>query len=772
MNVSVWNVIKVFGAVWLGSIGYGAYVAMTPPLCGGEDAEAAFVRTYGVSCLRPLFPSSEPVDVYLYGSVFEMSKSKWATKNGYAELQRAPLWNKTGVDILEAFDVDVPLPLLEYDHLREEARFNGSLWIHAIVVRAGTTPDPTKTARATNPRPGVAKDRHARHYSRVDMLHASARLTRHLPPVRVKYTNLFKAATENSNSNDESAASSSLDQDEEDAFRTVSVRMPLIGTTFNIDVSGALAWTGLAFVLPSFSPPSLALALPRHAAFTIAGPWLVGQKRKLDALKKEHEENMHRKELNAKEKFLKQKGGSVTHLRPSVSIRFVHDDGVFASDGVSPPLYQKYFTPETGRHKGQLRVRTERYPLVANERGRDTKYVSPLYIDDTMTLRRNYRELSMNESLPNPVVKLEWAPISRIHYSALKTVEESTNLYTQGPMGLSERDIDDVKWMFARRPLHILVLMQVISMTQMLLSTLAFKNDIAFFKGLSDYTGLSSRSMVTDAIHSVVIFLYVYDYENASRILLFQLGAGALIAMWKVKKRLRLRFTFAYFLPWVVAETAPSNENNEQERVEREAKTDEIDMQGMRYLKYVFYPLSIGWGLYCLYNYRYKSWWSWLISSLADFAYTFGFINMCPQIFVNYKMKSVAHMPWRVMIYKFFNTFIDDVFAFVIMKDHMSAKHRWMTLRDDFIFFIFLYQRYLYPVDKKRADEYGFVYSDEGKTGESARDKVVGEEEKASPDDAKPDEEVLGDLKTDSGKSGASTGLRKRRAQSKGGRVD
>ena len=76
-----------------------------------------------------------------------------------------------------------------------------------------------------------------------------------------------------------------------------------------------------------------------------------------------------------------------------------------------------------------------------------------------------------------------------------------------------------------------------------------------------------------------------------------------------------------------------------------------------------------------LYYYRYKSERSWLISSLADFAYTFGFINMCPQIFVNYKMKSVAHMPWRVMVYKFFNTFIDDVFAFVIMKDHMSAKH-------------------------------------------------------------------------------------------------
>ena len=55
------------------------------------------------------------------------------------------------------------------------------------------------------------------------------------------------------------------------------------------------------------------------------------------------------------------------------------------------------------------------------------------------------------------------------------------------------------------------------------------------------------------------------------------------------------------------------------------------------------------------------------------------FINMTPQIFINYKLKSVAHMPWRVLAYKAFNTFIDDVFAFVLMKEHMSAKHRWMV---------------------------------------------------------------------------------------------
>jgi hypothetical protein len=83
---------------------------------------------------------------------------------------------------------------------------------------------------------------------------------------------------------------------------------------------------------------------------------------------------------------------------------------------------------------------------------------------------------------------------------------------------------------------------------------------------------------------------------------------------------------------------------------------------------------------------------------------------MMPQIFINWKLKSVAHMPWRVLVYKAFNTFIDDVFAFWLMADHMTKKHRYMTLRDDLIFFIFLYQLYLYPVDSARPDEYGFTY--------------------------------------------------------------
>ena len=60
-----------------------------------------------------------------------------------------------------------------------------------------------------------------------------------------------------------------------------------------------------------------------------------------------------------------------------------------------------------------------------------------------------------------------------------------------------------------------------------------------------------------------------------------------------------------------------------------------------------------------------------------------GFIMMTPQLFINYKLKSVAHLPWRMMTYKALNTFIDDLFAFVIK---MPTLYRLGCFRDGKLF--------------------------------------------------------------------------------------
>ncbi len=77
------------------------------------------------------------------------------------------------------------------------------------------------------------------------------------------------------------------------------------------------------------------------------------------------------------------------------------------------------------------------------------------------------------------------------------------------------------------------------------------------------------------------------------------------------------------------------------------------------------------------------------------------------QLYINWKLKSVAHLPWRQMTYKFLNTIIDDLFAFVIK---MPLLHRLSVFRDDLVFAVYIYQRWAYRIDRKRANEFGHAF--------------------------------------------------------------
>ncbi|CAN0046822.1 unnamed protein product [Ectocarpus fasciculatus] len=89
---------------------------------------------------------------------------------------------------------------------------------------------------------------------------------------------------------------------------------------------------------------------------------------------------------------------------------------------------------------------------------------------------------------------------------------------------------------------------------------------------------------------------------------------------------------------------------------------------------------------------------------IQAFVYTFGFVLMTPQLYINYKLKSVAHLPWRFLCYRSLNTVIDDLFAFVI---RMPTMHRLSCFRDDVVFVVYLYQRWIYPVDENRPQDRG-----------------------------------------------------------------
>lgn len=91
-----------------------------------------------------------------------------------------------------------------------------------------------------------------------------------------------------------------------------------------------------------------------------------------------------------------------------------------------------------------------------------------------------------------------------------------------------------------------------------------------------------------------------------------------------------------------------------------------------------------------------------------------------------------------MLTYKFLNTFIDDIFAFVIK---MPLLYRLGCFRDDIVFLVYLYQRYKYRVDYKRQNEYGFsgddinkLNSDQSQPQEADQQKSIKSDEETKKD--------------------------------------
>jgi len=260
--------------------------------------------------------------------------------------------------------------------------------------------------------------------------------------------------------------------------------------------------------------------------------------------------------------------------------------------------------------------------------------------------------------------------------------------------GNSEDGVDILREMLIETNIYILIITGFVSIFHFIFDILAFKNDITFHRDRKSMEGLSKRTMIINALFQFVILLYLLDNETSNMVLLSN-SVGLVIELWKIQKS--IHFTF-------FDKNGQLNFQWNDTKSHFKSQTMIYDEIATSHLGFVTMPLVIGYGIYSLLYQKHKCWYSWILNSLVGFIYMFGFITMTPQLFINYKLKSVAHLNWRTMTYKSINTFIDDLFAFIIK---MPLMHRLACFRDDVIFFIFLYQRHKYRTDFTRINEYG-----------------------------------------------------------------
>mmetsp|Transcript_21935 Transcript_21935/g.35550 ORF Transcript_21935/g.35550 Transcript_21935/m.35550 type:complete len:375 (+) Transcript_21935:1125-2249(+) len=323
-------------------------------------------------------------------------------------------------------------------------------------------------------------------------------------------------------------------------------------------------------------------------------------------------------------------------------------------------------------------------------------------------LLRNYL-VPVNHSLPAVNLTLTVAPLSMWRWQVMEQMDKT--FQSQRAMGTAgENDADEMKRVLLEGNPYLLVLTGVVSMFHTVFDMLAFKNDIGFWKQNKSMEGLSARTIIFNAACQFIIFFYLLD-NDTSWMILMSSGIGLLIEIWKITKAMDVSVSGRF--PFVHVKDKHGYQKSDT------AKHDEV---AMRYLAYALYPLV---GCYAVYSVMYnehKGWYSFVLTTLVGAVYLFGFITMCPQLYINYKLKSVAHLPWRQMTYKFLNTIIDDLFAFVIK---MPLMHRLSVFRDDIVFLIMLYQRWIYKVDKSRVNEFGFS----GEAPPGAGEAVAGAEE-------------------------------------------
>ncbi|KAG5528698.1 hypothetical protein RHGRI_029389 [Rhododendron griersonianum] len=351
-------------------------------------------------------------------------------------------------------------------------------------------------------------------------------------------------------------------------------------------------------------------------------------------------------------------------------------------------------------------------PVYLNIELKTGNYYPTIFFNEFWLLRDKL--IMINDTITELSLNLEVGPISMTKWQLFQQIDQSFQIHrSYGSM--LEGEADELKRVFLEGNPYLLVITMVVSIFHSIFDFLAFKNDIQFWNKNKSMEGLSAKTVVVSFICQFIVFLYLLD-NDTSWMILASSGVGCCIEFWKIGKAMHIEIDRSGKVPMLRFRDRESYAGN---------KTKEYDDLAMKYLSYVLFFLVACSSVYSLMYERHKSWYSWILSSLTSCVYMFGFSMMCPQLFINYKLKSVAHLPWRQMTYKFLNTIIDDLFAFVIK---MPTLHRLSVFRDDVIFLIYVYQRWIYPVDKKRVNEFGFAGEDGNQAAPGL--EVIEEEEK------------------------------------------
>ncbi|KAG6002351.1 hypothetical protein E4U54_000894 [Claviceps lovelessii] len=443
-------------------------------------------------------------------------------------------------------------------------------------------------------------------------------------------------------------------------------------------------------------------------------------------------------ENEGREKEEEEQSGPIiqSHYHPNASFSFIPSMGVKEFSQIHPAVKHYLLLEASGARDGS---------------GQNGWYYPILFINrfwqlnsHMMVLNETVKELPLHIDLTN-MGMWKFSTIASIDFNAKENARKAAFGHSL-PAGGDGSEIEMVKEVLIDTNPILLGITIFVTIAHLILETLAFGSDIAHYRKKKDNVGISVRSILANVFMQTIIFLYLLDNsQNTSWIILGSQVVGIVIEFWKVTTVVDVRLRPAppgSILPYIIVM------EDKHKLTETEEKTKEYDEIAFKYMYIVAVPLLIAYGIYSLVYESHKSWYSFIITTLVGSVYAYGFLMMVPSLYINYRLKSVAHMPAKAMMYKFLNTFIDDLFAFTIK---MPFLHRLATLRDDVIFFVYLYQRWAYRTDYTRINEFGQGGDDDEPVPSSEEKKKTVDAIEDKEAKVKPEATTTG---TDAGKKG------------------
>ncbi|KAK5172549.1 uncharacterized protein LTR77_002669 [Saxophila tyrrhenica] len=407
-----------------------------------------------------------------------------------------------------------------------------------------------------------------------------------------------------------------------------------------------------------------------------------------------------------------------SYYHPNFTLSFIPDSGVVGYPNMHPALRQFYVLDPTGAR---------------DESGKNGFYYPLCYLNTFWQLKSHMTELNSTLPVDRLDMNVALSTLANWQFSIMATMDEgmkeTARKAARGestPGGGDGSEMELIKETLLDTNPFLLGTTVIATLLHMVFEMLAFKSDVGHWRKKKDNVGVSVRTILSNVVMQSIILLYLLDNnESTSYMILFGQGVGIAIEAWKITKTVNVRVrepaqdSFFYGkLPYTVIF------EDKHELSETEEKTEEYDRIAFKWMGIVAVPLLLAYAVYSLIYDTHKSWYSFIITTLVGSVYAYGFLMMVPSLYINYRLKSVAHMPARTMMYKFLNTFIDDLFAFTIK---MPLLHRLATLRDDVIFFFYLYQAWAYKVDYTRVNEFGQGGDDEGVEEKKASEPLKGE---------------------------------------------